>query len=175
MLFHKLGEGFVAHRQLAFERGQFIPKAPHDWIFEDQNVGEASHVPRKDLQPQAGRLRYIAKVEKETDFGITLALPNTSGREPTALKGGGSLFEKGFLPLVKERWRDAVLAAEVADGCALGKVLAQDVHFLFGAVVAAGCLRVGLHTGAHSVADPSGFSISSEAGNNQQGLNVRLL
>ena len=68
---------------------------------------------------------------------FTLALPNTSGRGPTALKGGGSLFEKGFLPLVKERWRDAVLVAEVADGCALDEVLAQDVHFLFGAVVAA--------------------------------------
>lgn len=113
MLFHELGEGFVAHRQLAFEGGQF-----------------------------------------------TLGLPNTSGRGPTALKGGGSLFEKGFLPLVKERRRDAVLVAEVADGCALDEVLAQDVHFLFGAVVAAGCLHVGLHSGAHSVADPSGFSIS---------------
>jgi hypothetical protein len=27
-------------------------------------------LPRKDLQPQAGRPRYIAEVQKETDFGM---------------------------------------------------------------------------------------------------------
>ena len=113
MLFHELGKCLVAHRQLAFEGGQF-----------------------------------------------TLGLPNSSGRGSAALKGGGSLFEKGFLPLVKERRRDAVPVAEVADGRALDEVFAQDVHFLFGGVVAAGCFHVGLHCRAHSVAHPSGFSIS---------------
>ena len=109
MLFHELGKSLVAHRQLAFESGQF-----------------------------------------------TLGFPNTSGRGPSAFKGSGSLFEKGFLPLVKECRRDAVLVAEVADGCALDKVLARDVHFLFRGVVATGCF----HCRAHSVADPSGVSIS---------------
>ena len=47
----------------------------------------------------------------------------------------GSLFEKGFLPLVKECRRDAMPVAEVADRCALDEVFAQDIHFLLRGVV----------------------------------------
>lgn len=83
MLFHELGEGFVAHRQLAFEGGQF-----------------------------------------------TLGFTNTSGRGPSALKGGGSLFEKGFLPSVKERRRDAVLVAEVARGYTIKQTLLAKFNSL---------------------------------------------
>jgi hypothetical protein len=113
MLFHELGEGFVANGQLAFEGRQF-----------------------------------------------TLGLPNTTGGGPPAFKGGGSLFKKGFLPLVEEGRRDAVTVAKVADGRACDEVLAQDVHFLLRGVVAARCLHFVLHGGAHSVAEVSDISIS---------------
>jgi hypothetical protein len=63
------------------ERGEFPLRAARcvifhqnpqeDWIFADANVGQASRLPSIDLRPQAGRPRYMAEVQKETDFGIS--------------------------------------------------------------------------------------------------------
>ncbi len=48
-----------------------ISPPPKDRNFADPNAGQASRLPWKDLRPQAGLLRYIAEVQKQTDLGIT--------------------------------------------------------------------------------------------------------
>ncbi len=48
-----------------------VTEPSEDKIFANLNVGQASRLPWKDLRPQAGRLRYMSEVQKETDFSIT--------------------------------------------------------------------------------------------------------
>lgn len=97
---------------------------------------------------------------------LTLGLSKNSGGGPPAFKRGGSLFEKGFLPLAEERRVNALRFTDLGDRLFFHPMQAQDALLVFGAVLAAGSFFLVHPTGRcvpRSLSLPPDQAISSEA------------
>jgi hypothetical protein len=59
--------------KVSFDRdADIIPKPLQNRTSVRLFVGRASRLPSNNLRPQAGRLRYISKVQMKAEFGISL-------------------------------------------------------------------------------------------------------